>query len=373
MEFTANQSDLHRALSIVSRAISSRPLQPILSNVLLHQDGDTLYLTATNLELGITTYIPVEGMAEGSTTLPARLLSDFVNRLPTGELVKVTHDTERESVRLSCGKVRTVIKGIAADDFPGIPATDEQIVTLDGTLLRDTINLVAIAAAKDNTRPVFGGVLLRVQDHTLSLAATNGYRIAFLDAPVEIDGTLDALVPALALTELKRLLTDTDIDKRTVAIGMTANQIVFTLGETVLLSRLLEGPFPDYRRMIPIDSPTVVTCSRVVLADAVRLAQLFAPEDSNFLYLTLAEGTLGLATATAECGEHVGEIDATLVGPPLQIGVDIRYLADGLGALACSEVSLSCTTPLAPLVLRDTENNGYVYLMGSMAKKSQLA
>ncbi len=360
MRITCQQDHLSRGLAIVSRAVGGRTTLPVLNNVYISSDGERLKLAATNLEIGITTWVPGSVEAEGQLTVPARLLTDFVNSLPGGQTVELEGNTRTHTLHLKSNRYNANIKGIDAEEFPPIPSADDRpTIRLAASLLKEMIGQVAFSAAKDESRPVLAGVNLKVDEAKLTMAAADGFRLSLREAALErgLPERLDIIIPARALIELARLLGDSEED---VEVTVTANrsQILFRVrgegGDVNLVSRLLEGQFPDLQRVVPKTHTTKVTVKRTEFATATRIAALFARDAANVIRLELkpgAEGGLtpGMVAITAnaaEVGDNQGELDASVEGEESYISFSSEFLSDVLGVLPSDEIALEMTGPL---------------------------
>src|ERR1700675_303541 len=279
------QENLARGLPVVSRAVSNRSTLPVLANVLLKTEDAGLKLTATNLEIGVTYWVPGKIDSDGATTVPARLFTDVINSLPAGDRV----DLELQgaaTLRIRSGRFETHIKGIDADDFPAIPTAGERPTTrVSQKLLRQALEETAFAPASDEARPILTGVLARFEGETLTLAAADNYRIAvktitILD-PVE---ETSVVIPARALHELSRVLADVD-DPVSVVLAHARNQVLFHLDGINLVSRLIDGQSPNYPSVLPDNHKTRVVLDREELLRAVRPAALIAHESANIVKL----------------------------------------------------------------------------------------
>lgn len=365
MHLTLKQSDLHAALSALMRIVPSKSTLPILSNVLLAAEGGRLKLAATNLELAITTRIPADVAAEGAITLPARVLAEWVGLLNKDERITFERASgKRLRVALRCGRYESTIAGIEAEDWPPLPnASDLPTATLPAALLKAAIAQVAFAAAREDSRPVLAGVLLAIEDNALTLAAADGFRLAIRTLPLDDAGApaVRLIVPAKALTELGRALPDTD--DATVAVATTANrtQVLFTAGDVELVSRLIEGQFPDYARIIPTEPKTTATLPTAELLRATKAATVFARDNSmivklDFLPSAVIDGvSLGAVTVKAtgaETGDTAAVLDARCTGEEQHVAFNGRYLRDALEALGTDEVKLEIVGPALPGIIR---------------------
>ena len=358
------QENLNRGLNLVGRAVAARSPLPVLSNVLLATDGGRLRLSAMNQQLAISAWVGVNIESEGATTVPARLLSDFVAQLPAGQ-VTIELDGETDAVTVSASKNRAKINGIDASEFPPIPQTSaEREVEVDGEVFGAMIDQVVIAAATDDSRPVLAGVCLALGPDYIELAAADGYRLAVrrvamktgLKEPVQI------LVPRPAMVELRRILTD---DPGGVWIGLTSSrsEVLFRTLAVSVVSHLIDGQFPKYQQLIPANADTRITASTAEFSHAVRIASLFARDGSNVIRVTVepGEGSPAKIVLTAnakELGDHRGEIDCESTGPGSQIAFNSKFLADCLGAITSTRVALQITGPTSPGLVRPTDSDG---------------
>jgi len=358
------QENLARGLSVVSRAVSNRSL-PVLTNVLLKTEDAGLKLTATNLEIGITYWVPGKIESDGATSVPARLLTDLVNSLPGGEPIDLELG-DGETLHIRSGRFESNIKGISADDFPTVQTAGERPVTrIPQNVLRHALDETAFAAASDEARPILTGVLARFEGDQLTLAAADNYRIAvktitILD-PVE---ETSVVIPARALHELSRVLTDTD-DPVSVVLAHARNQVLFHLEGVDLVSRLIDGQYPNYQSVLPASHSTRAVLDREELLRAVRPAALIAHESANIVKLGVGlDGDSGITvSANAEVGDHVGRIEAEVDGDGTTIAFNARFLADVLTNVDAEQFALELNGPLSPGVFKPLGDDRYVHVV----------
>ena len=287
MKLSVMQENLARGLSIVSRAVSSRSTLPVLANVLLKTEDAGLKLTATNLEIGITYWVPGKVDEDGATTVPARLLTDLVNSLPAGDKVEL-EVTAGDTLHVKAGRFQTHIKGISDEEFPAIQtAGDRPTTRIAQNVLRRALAETAFAAASDEARPILTGVLARFEGDQLTLAAADNYRIAVKTVPI-LDPVPETsvVIPARALNELARVLADVD-DPVEVVLAGARNQVLFHLDGIDLVSRLIDGQFPNYQQVMPQAHATRAVLDREELLRAVRPAALIAHESANIVKLQI--------------------------------------------------------------------------------------
>jgi len=365
VKLSVMQENLARGLSVVSRAVSNRSTLPVLANVLLKTEDAGLKLTATNLEIGITYWVPGKIEADGATTVPAKLLTDLVNSLPAGDRVDLALQAG-DTLHLTCGRFETHIKGIDADEFPAIGAAGERPTTrVAQNVLRRALAETAFAAASDEARPILTGVLARFEGDQLTLAAADNYRIAvktiaILDAVPETS----VVIPARALNELARILADVD-DPVEIVLAAGKNQILFHLDGIDLVSRLIDGQFPNYQQVVPTSHTTRAVLDREELLRAVRPAALIAHESANIVKLQVsADGEPGITvSANAEVGDHVGQVEAAVEGDGTTIAFNARYLADVLTNVAADQFALELNGPLSPGVFKPIGDDRYIHVV----------
>lgn len=360
MKIICKQQELNRGLSAVSHAVSSRSTLPILANILLATDHGRLKLSATNLEIGINCWVDAEIVEEGTTTVPAKLITDFVNSLPQAA-VEITVPEDAHTMSVKGLRSHANIKGMDAAEFPQIPSNEggESPVTLDAVLLKEMIEQVAFAAADDDSRPVLTGVLVQVSDEQLTFAAADAFRLAVRTASLPGDGHPrgDILIPAKTLTELARILpADGPVE---MIVTPNRSQVLFHTSSLDLVSRLIEGTFPNFRAIIPKESTTKATVETKEFAAAVKSASLFARDSSNIARVKVnppgEDGGTGAITieATAEdLGDSVNTVNAAVDGPELEIIFNVKYLNDVLATIDTSEVTLDASSAIKPGVLK---------------------
>src|SRR5580765_1164033 len=358
------QENLARGLSVVSRAVSNRSL-PVLTNVLLKTEDGGLKLTATNLEIGITYWVPGKIEVDGATSVPARLLTDLVGSLPGGEPI-ILELGDGETLHIQAGRFESHIKGIPAEDFPTVQTAGERPITrVEQKVLRQALDETAFAAASDEARPILTGVLARFEGDQLTLAAADNYRIAVKTIPI-LDPVPDTsvVVPARALNELARILADVEEPVEVVLAG-GRNQILFHLDGIDLVSRLIDGQFPNYQQVVPTAHTTRAVLDREELLRAVRPAALIAHESANIVKLAVsADGEPGITvSANAEVGDHVGQVKATVEGDATTIAFNARYLADVLTNVTADQFALELNGPLSPGVFKPIGDDHYVHVV----------
>ena len=375
MKVSCLQENLQRALAQVSRAVATKTALPVLSNVLISTNDGRLSIAATNLEIGITTVIDASVEEEGSVTVDARLLNEFVATLPN-EPVTLTAESQRFQLTVQCGRDKAGINGLDADDFPVIPKLEGEayVASADPQLLREMIAQVEFAAATDDSRPVLGGVLARFEERTLTLAAADGFRLAVRQGELTepVPEQLDVIVPSRAMRELSRLIGDQS-DPVHLAITPNRSQLLVRIGDTEFLSRLIDGTFPDYRQIIPREFSSQLELGRDAFLNAVRRAGYFARDNNDVVRIEVhageeefMPGTIEVSATAAERGSSQSFVDAKITGPETQVAFNSRYLADVLNVLRNSEVLLGCNGANQAGVVRAAGSEDYTHVIMPM-------
>jgi DNA polymerase III subunit beta len=373
MKVTCLQENLAKGLGIVTRAVSPRNVLPVLGNVLLATEEGRLKLAATNLEIGITYWLGTKVEDEGSITVPARTLLDFVNTLPN-EKIHLTLDSRRQSLNLKCESSTSDIKGVDAQEFPVLPnAALGEGLSLNVVDLREMITQTTIAAATDDTRPVLTGVLVRLEGDQLTLAAADGFRLSMrnskLSAPVR--ESVSVIIPARALSELARLVGDQD-DMVWMVLPTGRGQAVFRLKDAELSSALIDGTFPDFQPIIPRSYNTRAVVSTAQFLKACKAADIFARQASHSARITIIPsadslpGKLQVNATAAETGAGETVIDATVEGPAIEIAFNVKYLVDVLTVVNTPSVALETTGPASPGVIRPVGRDDFIHVIMPM-------
>ena len=364
MKVTCSALTLGQGLHTVSRAVSPRTTLPILNNVLLQTSPQGLQLTATNLEIGIREVVPAEVQEEGGITVPARLLTDFVTAHPD-EPLTLTLDRKTQSLAVHSPHFDVVIRGIDPADFPPVPsASDGRKVSVPQGDLRQAIEQTVVAASTDEGRPVLTGVYVQLNGDKATLAATDGHRLAVRNLSLG-SGAGDpqtVVIPARALAELSRILKASS-DPVDLTVGAQKNQVFFKAGETELMSRLIEGTYPNYQQVIPTQSTTTITAKTQDLLFTTRVVSLFSKDAANVIKFKAEGGKLTLTANTSEVGNSVAGVEARVEGQDLQVAFNSKYVLDVLGIIGSEEVQLGFTGPLNPGAIRPVGRDDYLYII----------
>jgi DNA polymerase-3 subunit beta len=373
MKVSCKQENLAKGLSIVSRAVASRSTLPVLGNIHLATDNARLRLSATNLELGITCWIGAKVEEEGSITLPAKTLVDLVNTLPL-DTVQMGLTARTQTVGLQCGRIKSSIKGIDAQEFPMIPAADlDTAIQLNVEDLRAMIGAVIFAAATDEARPILTGVLAKIEGQKVTLAASDGFRVAECTAHLAspIAEPITAIIPARALAELGRVITAEEPVYMQLPPGR--GQVIFHHGHVELVSQLIEGSFPTYQNIIPKGYKTRAVVSTDEFRKACKTSDIIAREAAHTTRLKvkpgddpMAPGRVIISATAAETGDNLAELDALIEGEAIEIAFNVKYLVDVLGVIDTPNVALETSAPTSPGVIRPVGRDDYVYVVMPM-------
>ncbi len=374
MKVTVLQANLAHGLTIVSRAVSPRSTLPVLANVLVATDEGRLRLSATNLELGITCWLPARIEEDGSTTVPARTFSDLVNALP-GDQVALSLDVKTMTLNVRSGSSTADIKCIDAQEFPPFPVPDaEGAVQLKVADFREMIQQVAFAASTDEARPVLMGVLIQVERERLTLAAADGFRLSVRRAtfPSPAPAPLTAIVPARALMELARAASDGE-ESISMMLPKGRGQVVFRVRDVEVVSQLIDGTFPDYQQIIPRKYTSRTLVSTAALLKACKQAEIFAREGSNVARLNIKSAVGDLQPAevevsaiSEETGKNETLVEATVDGGGLLIAFNVRFLREVLEVIHTPNVALEMTAPNAPAVIRPVGDEDFLHVIMPM-------
>lgn len=375
MRVSVLQENLAKGLSIVGRAVESRPTMPVLSNVLLRTEDARLKLVAVNMSLGlgVTCWIGAKIEQEGSITLPSKTLADLVNNL-SPERVDLALDAATQTVNLKCGGTKANIKGIDADEFPPTPEGGGGDVAIGGKVLKEMINQTVFAAASEDNRPILTGIYTLLDGNVLTMAAADGYRLAVRTAEIEqtFSKPVEMVIPAKSLAEIARVTGDDD--EVLITLPGDRDIVMFHTQNVEISSQLLEGKFPDFRAIIPRSYSTQTTVYTSDLLRACQRAEIFARDSaySGRLYVKPANapgdaGEVIITGKSAERGDNEGLVDASVEGEPLDIAFNIKYLIDVLRVIPDERVVLQSNGAANPGVLRPENRDDFIHVIMPMS------
>jgi len=363
MEFTVSKADLVRELSLSQGVVEKKTTIPILSNVLLEARGDRLFLTATDLELGLRTSCAAKVKKEGSGTIPARKLLDYVRLLPDADIT--VKFAENNWANFTCGRSRTRIAGMSRESFPELPAMPETIAEIPVKQLSAMIARTMFAISMEESRFTLNGALLLLADKTLTMVATDGHRLAYVQRSSESSNGTDvayrALVPRKAMAEITKLSDDAGADAK-VRFGGDDNHLFFEFGPRLLITRKLTGNFPDYERVLPQDNTHIAKLLKDEIKGAIERVAQFADERSRAIRVQFTAGEVKVFSSALETGESEESVPSEYSGPDLEIGFNAQYLLDFLRAVPQDHVAFG---------LKDQKSAGELQPAAGSAEKDE--
>jgi len=377
MKLSVLQENLAKGLSIVNKAVESRPTMPVLGNVLLQTDEARLKLAAVNMSLGmgITCWIGAKVEQEGAVTLPAKTFADLVSNL-SPERVDLTLDVSTQTVNLRCGGTNANIKGIDADEFPPVQhGAGDGDLALEGNVLKQMINQTVFAAATEDNRPILTGVYTRLEGDTMTMAAADGYRLAVRTTKLNesFADPVEMVIPAKSLQEVARIITDEDSEVL-ITLPKERDIVMFHMKNVDVSSQLLEGKFPDFSAIIPRTYNTSTVMYTSDLLRACQRAEIFARDNahSGRLYVTPPKGPsepgeVKIASKSAERGDNEGLVTASVEGEALDISFNIKYLIEVLRVIPDERVILESNGAANPGVLRPENRDDFIHVIMPMS------
>lgn len=358
MKLQVTQENLSKALSTVARVANTRGTLPVLANVLLKTQNNRLSIAATNLDIAITQYCGAKVKEDGSITIPARLMQDFISSLPESIINLELIDNK---LHITTDQYQSVINGIAAEDFPVMPAIEDgKQFTINGAELKRSLQQVVFAASGDEARPVLTGVYVHTHNNKLHIAATDSYRLA-AKTITNIKEDIDLLIPVSAMQDVLRIVHDYD-----GAVSVTHNdqQVLFKVGDVELVARLIEGKYPDYQKLVPKSFTYSAKVKRADLINITKVSSLFARESAGSVKITIDEdkNTLSIRSIASQVGENTASAEGTITGSS-EVTVNSRYLLDALNAFHGEEISFNFNGKLEAVVLSDPGEKDYTHLI----------
>jgi DNA polymerase III subunit beta len=358
LRITVAKDELASKLTTVARGVSTRTAVLVLGGIQLRAEAGRLHLAATDMEVSLRGSVEAQVAGEGTVVVPGRLLLDIARSLPDSD-VSIEHRPEEAVVVVTSGTATYRLHTYSAEDFPRLPDVETlPLHAIDRDALVETISRVGRSASRDESRPVLTGILVRFEPGKVVMAATDSYRLAVKETPV--DGTLpdlEAIIPARALQELARIAGGSD----EVQLGLLENHVVFGAGGTWLTTRRIDGQFPNYRQLLPEQFEHELMLPREELLEVVRRVSLMAQRNSP-LRLRFAEGELTVSAVTQDVGEARESLPAPFAADPLEIGFNAEFLRDGLESVDAETIKFKLISPLRPAVL-EGDTPDYVYLI----------
>jgi len=365
MNLVCERKELAAGLQTVSHAVNVRSTLPILSNILFRVENETLTLTAYDMEIGLRWSHPVNVEEEGEVTLPASMLTDIVSRLPDG-LVAVRLEPDTLKVEVTAGRSRYTVFGLAAEEFPVLPeVADEFAITVTAAQLASFIRRTAFAASREETRAIMTGVLMDVDEKTLRMVATDTHRLSLcqLELANPAPDRRQAIVPARAMTEFLRVLTD---DETLVRIVIGETQVEMSIDNVCLVSRVIDGQFPDYTKVIPKEHQRRVVTNPRELETCVRRAEVVARNNNNKVVFSAEPETVVITAESPDVGTAHEEVTATLEGEPISLAFNAQYLLDFLNVVTADEVEIKVSGETNPVLMQPLGESDHQYVLMPM-------
>lgn len=357
MKFVCEKEILLNGIQTVQNVITPKAALPILTNILIETQGANLKLTATDLDIGITCVIPVDVQEAGAITIPAKRFCDIIRELPNDEAEINTKKNNQVFIETKTCQFK--IMGLPCEEFPKLPEfKDKEVIKLDQAFLKEVLGLTAFAVSFDESRYILNGILFKIEKNNLTLVATDGKRLAIVERRLKtvVDKEVRMIVPIKTIQELNRNLQG----EGELSLVLGSNQALFDLGKVMVISRLIEGEFPDYRQVVPVVSENKITLSREEFLLAVKRAALLVTPDYQAVKLEVFKDRLVISKSTPDIGESREEVSVQYRGKELVIGFNPAYLIDVLKNLNCENVEFELTDGEKPGVIRI---DGYVYIV----------
>ncbi len=370
MKLIIERAVLLKALSHVQSVVERRNTIPILSHVLMRAEGDRLSLTATDLDLEILESVPADVPTAGATTAAAHTLYDIVRKLPDGSQVEISSSSDGGTLTLRAGRSSFRLGSLPVEDFPNIAAGElPHSFALSARDLRTIIDRAAFAVSTEETRYYLNGIFLHAATHdgvgALRAVATDGHRLARVEMPLPegADGMQGVIVPRKTVGELRKLAEDTNEDVR---IALSDTKVCLSFDSVVLTSKLIDGTFPDYERVIPVGNDKTMDVDAKLFAEAVDRVSTISSEKSRAVKLSLQDGMLTLSATGADNGSATEEIEVGYSSEPLEIGFNSRYLLDITRQIEGEGAQFTMADAASPTVIRDGSDPSALYVLMPM-------
>jgi DNA polymerase III subunit beta len=358
LSVSISRDDLSAAAGVVARALSSRSAVQVLTGILIEVEDGRLTLAATDMEVSLRATVAGDVTGQGKVVVPGRLLADLIRLLPD-DRVSLAYEAGEGVLAVSSGSYSSRVNVFSAEDFPRLPSVDIPLHKIATAALLGTIEKVARAASRDESRPVLTGILVQFEGAQLVMAATDSYRLSVKETELAESGPeLEAIIPARALQELARLAAGSEA----VELGVHENHVVFSAGDIWLTSRRIDGQFPNYKQLLPETFEAELTVEREPLLEVVRRASVLAQRNQP-LRLGFVEGELTVSAQTQDVGEARESLPVAYTGELLEIGFNPDFLRDGLEAVAGDTIELKLINPLRPAVIASADERFWYLIM----------
>lgn len=372
MKFSCLQENLEKGLQTVSKAVPVKGSLPILTNILFSTDDGRLKLSATNLETAITTYVPCSIQEDGAITIPAKLIREFVSNLPAGTInAHLTGHTLHLSSSTSASQPKTKSKfnGITAEEYPELPIfpKDSKAIELDPKVFADAISFVAFASGTDDSRPIFSGVYLKCDGKLLTIACTDGFRLS--EKLLELDKKCEpfsAIIPAKTLLEVSRVFSSSE-EPLLFALNGSENLALFKSEDTTIATRIIDGEYPDYKKIIPQEKTLSADFVTADFIEAVKLTNVFAKEGNNAIKVRFdPAGVIRVMSLSEEAGEHVSELTGEIEGDMVEVAFSSKYLLDYLNNIKTENLTFITKGNVAPCIFKSEIHPNFIHIIMPM-------
>lgn len=359
MKFVCKKNILQEAISIAQKAVTGKTTMPVLEGLLIKAEDNTLTIIGSDTDLSIETKCDIESVSPGSVVVDAKLFGEIIRKLPN-DMVEIT-TSENNSLEIYCQKSKFSLMHMDANDYPTLPTINENMIfNLPQGVLKNMIKGTIFAIAQDETRPILTGVLFEVKDSKLNMVALDGYRLALKREYMDTNNTISSVIPGKTLNEISKILDDSE---EIANITFTTNHILFNLGNTKVISRLLEGEFIKYSSIIPEEYNLKITAKRNELLNCIERASLMAKEgNTNLIKLDIQEDNL-IITSNSQLGKVKEEMSIILQGQPLEIAFNSKYLIDVLKIMEEEEIDMEFSSAVSPCIIRNKEQDDCIYLV----------
>ncbi len=363
MKVICARKDLYEGVQTAGRAVSPRTSLPILGHLLMTAEEDKLRIAATDLEIGMECIVEANIQEQGSLTVPAKVLTEFLAALPETDVTISVDDSN--TVEVCCGTSTFSILGLPAEEFPMLPEVRAEVsFTIENDVLRDSIKNTAFAISQDESRAILTGILIQVTENGLKLVSTDTHRLCVQDAPlVESLGTVNAIVPGRAMNEIIHVIPG---GAGTIDVKIAPNQIMFSVGSTTLISRLIEGQFPNYEKVIPKEHNRKLTVPTAQFMQSVKRIAIVARENANRAILSTENGTLILTAESGNVGRAHEEVEVIKDGEDVRIAFNSKYLLDVLSVIETEAIEVELSGEVSPAVIRPQGKDDYTYVLMPM-------
>lgn len=364
MRVICARKDLYEGVQTAARAVSTRTSLPILHHMLIKTEEDALRISATDLEIGLECLVEAKIVEAGSLTAPAKMLTEVLASLPEAD-VELSVDEETQIVSIKCGTSDFTIMGLPPDEYPQLAQVVPDVsFTVEREALRDAIKRTAFAISQDETRPSLTGLLVQVMEESVNLVATDTHRLTLAECAIlSTKGTVNALVPGRAMNELSKIIPEIGDPIETT---ISQRHIMFKIGNTMLISRLIEEMFPNYQKVIPSSHDKTLIIPTNLLTQSVKRAEIVARENSHRTIFVTMDGKLTLSAESGGVGKVQEEVEVVKEGEDIKMAFNAKYFLDFLSIVDAESIVMELSGPVSPVLIRPNGQDDYTYVLMPM-------